>query len=144
MPRFHTALPDTKNWYELPKQVFTDDFVADFSAFGTPAVTVTREAWAEQSSEVFAGWSATHHSITNHLIDIDGDHATVHAHVHVEHFAPAAVAAGGPNCWLVTGFYDNAAIRTPEGWRLSVVKLTPTHQENPELLMAVMAAAATN
>ena len=143
MSRYAT-MPDTNNWVELPKLVFTEEFVADFSAFGTPAVTVTREAWGQQSSKVFAGWTATHHSITNHLITIDGDRATIRAHVHVEHFAPDEIAAGGANSWLVTGFYDNIAIRTPEGWRLSAVTLTPTHQENQELLMATMAAAATN
>jgi hypothetical protein len=135
-------IPDTKNWDQLPVRVFTDEFVADFSAFGTPAATVTRQAWADQSRHVFAGWTATHHAITNHLIEIDGDHATIHAHVHVEHFAPANVAAGGPNCWLVTGFYDNQATRTADGWRLNSVTLTPTHQENQELLPATMAAGA--
>jgi hypothetical protein len=140
----YANMPDTKNWQELPKQVFTEEFVADFSAFGTPAATVSREDWSAQSSQVFAGWTATHHSITNHLIAVDGDRATIHAHVHVEHFAPPEVAAGGPNCWLVTGFYDDVAIRTPEGWRLSLVKLTPTHQENQALLMATMAAAVTS
>lgn len=140
----YANMPDTKNWVNLPEQVFSDEFVADFSAFGTPALTVTREEWSEQSSKAFAGWTATHHSITNHLIDIDGDRATIHAHVHVEHFAPAAIAAGGPNCWLVTGFYDNVAVRTNAGWRLTLVRLTPTHQENEMLLTATMAAASAN
>lgn len=138
----YANMPDTNEWEVLPKLVFTDEFVADFTAFGTPALTVTREAWSEQSRRTFAGWAATHHSITNHLVEIEGDSATIHAHVHVEHFAPAEVAGDGPNCWLVTGFYDNTATRTPEGWRLSSVKLTPTYQENPELLVATMAAVA--
>ena len=54
---------------------------------------------------------------------------------------PPEVAAGGPNCWLVVGFYDDVAVRTPEGWRLSSVKLTVTHQENEALLAASIAAA---
>lgn len=135
----YATMPDTKNWHELPKLVLDDELIADFSAFGQPAVTVTREAWAEQSRQAFAGWDATHHSITNHLIDIDGDRATIRAHVHVEHWAPASIAGDGPNCWLVTGFYDNTAVRTSNGWRLSSVKLTATHQENQQLLMATMA-----
>ena len=57
-----------------------------------------------------------------------------------EHWAPPEVAAGGPNCWLVVGFYDDVAERTPDGWRLSSVKLTLTHQENEALLAASMAA----
>jgi hypothetical protein len=31
-------------------------------------------------------------------------------------------------------------VRTPEGWRLSSVKLTLTHQENEALVAASMAA----
>jgi hypothetical protein len=82
----------------------------------------------------------THHAVTNHRIAIDGDRATIRAHIRAEHWAPAEVAAGGPNCWLVVGFYGNVAVRTPEGWRLSSVKLTLTHQENEALLAASMAA----
>ena len=58
----------------------------------------------------------------------------------VEHWAPPEVAADGPNRWLVVGFYDNEAVRTPAGWRLSAVKLTATYQENASLLAATMAA----
>jgi hypothetical protein len=62
------------------------------------------------------------HGITNHRIAIDGDRATIRAHVRAEHWAPSEVAAGAPNCWLVVGFYDDVAVRTPEHWRLSSVK----------------------
>jgi hypothetical protein len=70
----------------------------------------------------------------------DGDRAIIRAHVRAEHWAPPEVAAGGPNCWLVVGFYDDVAVRTGEGWRLSSVKPTLTHQENEALLAASMAA----
>ena len=97
-------------------------------------------AWCQRTKQMFAGWTATHHAITNHRIAIDGDRATIRAHIRAEHWAPPEVAAGGPDCWLVVGFYDNVAVRTPEGWRLSVVKLTLTHQENEALLATSMAA----
>ena len=136
----YANMPDTNNWDELPRSVFCDEFIADFSSFGAPVLTVSREVWCHQSKQAFAGWTATHHAITNHLIAIDGDRATIRAHIHVEHWAPPEVAAGGPNCWLVVGFYDNVAMRMPEGWRLSSVKLTLTHQENEALLAASIAA----
>ncbi|MGX1095970.1 hypothetical protein RKD47_006736 [Streptomyces albogriseolus] len=46
---------------------------------------------------------------------------------------PEELAGGGPARRLVVGFYDNEAIRTPHGWRLSSIKLTATHQENAHL-----------
>ena len=122
----YANMPDTRNWDELPPSVLCDEFTCDFSSLGTPVMTLSRDAWCEASRQAFAGWTATHHSITNHLIAVDGDRATIRAHVRAEHWAPPAVAAGGPRCWLVVGFYDDVAVRTPEGWRLSSITLTMT------------------
>ena len=138
----YANMPDTRNWDELPRSVLCDEFSTDFSSLGEPATTVSRDDWCRQSKQAFAGWIATHHAITNHRIAVDGDRATIWAHVRVEHWAPPEVAAGGPSCWLVVGFYDNVAVRTPDGWRLSSVRLTMTHQENEALLAASMAAAS--
>jgi hypothetical protein len=137
----YANMPDSRNWDELPRSVLCEEFTCDFSSLGVPVATVNRDDWCRRSKQAFAGWTATHHAITNHLIEVDGDRATIRAHVRAEHWAPAEVAAGGPNCWLVVGFYDNVAVRTPEGWRLSCVTLTATHQENESLRAAAMAAA---
>ncbi len=40
----------------------------------------------------------------------------------------------------MVGSYDDEAVRTPDGWRLSRVRLTATHQENPQLAAVAMAA----
>ena len=136
----YANVPDTQNWDELPRSVFCDEFTSDFSSLGVPVTTFSRDAWCQRTKQVFAGWTATHHAVTNHRIAIDGDRATIRAHVRAEHWAPPEVAGGGPNCWLVVGFYDDVAVRTPEGWRLSSVTLTLIHQENETLLAASMAA----
>jgi hypothetical protein len=135
----YANVPDTKDWDELPRTVFCDEFTADFSSLGVPSMTVRRDVWCQASQQAFAGWTATHHSITNHRIAVDGDRATIRAHVRAEHWAPPGVATGGANCWLVVGFYDNTALRTPAGWRLTAVRLTATHQENGALRDAVSA-----
>ncbi len=136
----YANMPDTRNWNELPRSVFCEEVTADFSSLGAPVTTLSRDLWCQRSKQAFAGWLATHHAITNHRITIDGNRATIRAHVRVEHWAPAEVAAGGPNCWLVVGFYDNVAVRTPDGWRLSSVTLTVNYQENQALLAASRAA----
>ena len=132
----YANMPDTQNWDELPRSVFCDEITCDFSALGAPVTTISRDAWCQRTKQAFAGWTATHHAISNLRIAIDGDRATIQAHIRAEHWAPPEVAAGGPNCWLVVGFYDDVAARTPEGWRLSSVKLTLSHQENEVLLGA--------
>jgi hypothetical protein len=65
-------------------------------------------------------------------VTIDGDRATIHAHIRAEHWLPAELVGDGPNCWLVIGFYDDEAVRTPDGWRPALFKLTVTYQENAQ------------
>jgi hypothetical protein len=137
----YAAVPDTPDWDDLPSQVFCDELTWDFTSMGAAVRTMTREAWCDRTRRLFAGWTATHHAITNHRITVDGDRATIRAHIRAEHWVPDELAAGGPNCWLVVGYYDDVAVRTPEGWRLSHVKLTVTHQENEQVFAAVVAAA---
>ena len=64
----YANVPDTQNWDELPRSVFCDEFTADFSSVGVPVMTVSREAWCQRTRVAFAGWTATHHAITNHRI----------------------------------------------------------------------------
>jgi hypothetical protein len=106
----------------------------DFSSVAAiPPMTVPLADYLEILRASFAPYLATHHAITGHVVTVDGDSATIHAHVRAEHWLPDEVAAGGPNRWLVVGFYDNEAVRTADGWRLSLVKLTSTYQENAHL-----------
>lgn len=138
----YADIADLKEFTELPRLVFTDPLTLDFEAVaGIPPMTVPLGDYLQVLRGAFAPYTATHHAITGHVIDVDGDTAKIHAHVRAEHWVPAEVAGGGPNCWLVVGFYDNEAVRTPDGWRLTRVKLTPAHQENEHLSSTALTAA---
>jgi hypothetical protein len=130
----YADMADTRAWWELAPTVLSDEIVFDAGSLGVPAATLDRDAWCAATEQLFAGWAATHHVISSPRIVVDGDRATVRAHVRAEHWLPSAVAAGGPDCWLVVGFYDDVAVRTPEGWRFSSITLTATHQQHPELV----------
>jgi hypothetical protein len=131
----YASIPDTRDWAELPKTVFTDRVECDFESVGAgPAFEIKRDALMEQLRTFFAGWQATHHAITNHRIRVDGDVATIRAHVHAQHWLSPDVAPPHRNRWLVVGFYDDEAVRTPDGWRLCKVRLTATYQEHPDQL----------
>jgi hypothetical protein len=56
----------------------------------------------------------THHMSTNHDITIDGDRATIRAHLTAVHVRQAADPAGH---FSIGGHYDADAVRTPVGWR---------------------------
>ncbi|MFJ5986943.1 nuclear transport factor 2 family protein [Lentzea sp. NPDC092896] len=124
----YADIADLKEFTTLPGRVFTDVLTLDFeSVTGMPVMTVPLSDYVEALRASFAPFKATHHAITGHVVDLDGDTAKIHAHVRAEHWLPDGLAAAP---WLVVGFYDNEAVRTPEGWRLNRVKLTAIHQEN--------------
>src|SRR6266545_4382361 len=84
----YANMPDTQNWDELSRSVFCDEFTCDFSSLGAPVTTFSRDAWSRRTKQVFAGWAATHHAITNHRIAIDGDRATIRAHIRASTGSP--------------------------------------------------------
>ncbi|MDT7804651.1 MAG: hypothetical protein QOI78_8084 [Actinomycetota bacterium] len=130
----YADIADQKEYEKLPSLVFTDPLTLDFeSVVGLPPMTVPLRDYLENLRASFEPFVATHHAITGHVIDLDGDRAKIHAHVRAEHWVPDEVVAGGPNRWLVAGFYDDEAVRTADGWRLTRVKLTASHQENAHL-----------
>jgi SnoaL-like domain len=130
----YTDMPDLPDWIDLPKQVFAEEVEWDFTSAGAPKILVLpRNDLVNLLRPSFAGWKATHHAATGHQIKLSGDRATIHAKIRAEHWLPTEVAGDGPDRWLVVGFYDDEAIRTAQGWRLSKVKLTVTHSENDQL-----------
>jgi hypothetical protein len=137
----YADIADLKEFTELPGLVFTDPLTLDFgSVADIPPMTMPLGDYLETLRAAFAPYTATHHAITGHVIEIDGDSATIHAHVRAEHWIPDELAGDGPRHWLVVGFYDNEAVRTADGWRLNRVKLTSTYQENPQLSSVALAA----
>lgn len=137
----YADIADLKEFTELPGLVFTDPLTLDFgSVADIPPMTMSLGDYLETLRAAFAPYTATHHAITGHVIEIDGNSATIHAHVRAEHWIPDELAGDGPRHWLVVGFYDNEAVRTADGWRLNRVKLTSTYQENPQLSSVALAA----
>jgi hypothetical protein len=132
MARYAT-IPDGQDWDLLPATVFTDPVEFDFESLtGMPARELPLATMVTGFRKGLAPFGATHHSITNHRVTVAGDHADVRAHVRAEHWVRAA-AGGGAERWLIVGFYDHHAVRTPDGWRLSRIKLTVTHEDNAHL-----------
>ena len=135
----YATMADTKSW-ELASSIFTDPFTFDFESAGSSAVEVSIAKWCERVQIAFAGFEATHHAITNHRVTVDGDRALIRAHIHADHWiAPDLVEPHTGDCWVVVGFYDDEAVRTPDGWRLERVKLTIRHQSGSHVARASLA-----
>ena len=102
---------DTQTW-ALFDQVFTEDASTDF---GGGAVFAGLESIKTVFEAIHAPFDATQHVTTNHQVSVAGDSATCLSYVHAR-FIRMAVAGG--TMFESTGWYDDALVRTPAGWRI--------------------------
>lgn len=108
---------DEKRFDEAPS-IFTEDAAAQTPGGAVQGIALV----AEQARRNHATVEQTQHIITNVLIDLDGDHATVQANLLVTF----AYHANTPGPHFTLGArYRFEAVRTPQGWRLSQVQITP-------------------
>ncbi|MFD3686695.1 nuclear transport factor 2 family protein [Nocardiopsis sp. NPDC058631] len=114
---------DSRDW-KLFRTCFTDDVEVDFSeGFGQPVMRTTADEWVAGTAPRMESFKATQHMITNQAITFDGDdHATCVAYVRASHHLPNSL---GDSDQTVYGYYTNQFTRTPSGWRIARVKLTP-------------------
>lgn len=138
---------DTHQW-ELFDRVFTDDIVAEFGPAG--AVWRGLEAFKGSFDEFHVTLDNHRHSMTGHLVHIDGD--TAHAFCYGDWLLVRNGAEEG-TWWLGAGWYDDEFVRTERGWRIRhrIAKLIhwtgnprvpmPVPGHRPDMETNVLAAA---
>lgn len=119
---------DRRDW-ALYRAIFTDALSLDFGSLGIRSGAWSADAWVRSAQALFAGFSATQHTSTNHVHDVRGDAATCTSAMQAEHFvAPGPDVAPGAERWTIGGYYVNQLVRTPAGWKLCGVALHVTWQ----------------
>jgi hypothetical protein len=113
------VLTDGRRWDELPG-VFAPNVRLDYSALlgGAPfelAAGDVASMWAKA-----LGPLTTQHLVTNHLVDIAGDTATVTASFQATH-----VSTPGTTPWVVGGDYRYELAHVDGRWLIGAVTLTP-------------------
>ena len=113
------VLTDGRRWDDL-RGIFTPTVRLDYSAlFGWDAAELSAAEvasnWAEALSTLM-----TQHLVTNHLVDISDDEATVTASFQATH---VAVATG--DRWVLGGDYLYRLVRAKDRWLIRSVTLTP-------------------
>jgi hypothetical protein len=106
---------DEKRWHEA-RSILTEDATATTSGGSVAGV----DQVVEQARRNHV--APTHHVITNALIDLDGDRATIGANL-IATFV-GGPDGSGPHSQLGER-YRFEAVRTSEGWRLSHVEARP-------------------
>ena len=106
--------------WPLLRSVLADSVLVDYSSWsGRPAATVEADEWVEQRTLLFPGLAASQHSLTNPRVVIDGDGATSTVYVTSEH----VLDPDGERWFTIGGVYDDELVRTPDGWRISSMRL---------------------
>ncbi len=112
---------DSKNW-----PLLDDVFIADATAKLRSPLLEGRDAIRDRISSAVDPLDATQHTVTNHLVTIDGDRATSRCYLHSQHVRNDAV--GGVN-YVIAGRYEDELVRTNDGWRISFRRLVQVWSE---------------
>lgn len=114
----HQALWLDEQRFDDARSVFTEDATGDFPSGPVHGV----ERLARQARRNHATFDRTQHVVTNILVDLDGDRATVRANL-IANFIHDAKAAAPT--FAIGERYRFEAVRTPRGWRFSRVEVAP-------------------
>jgi hypothetical protein len=108
--------------FELYRSIFCEQVRIDFSSYegrGGPRTT-TADHWVAQVQPLFVGLDATQHTMSNPLVDVDGDRARCRMYMQAAHFLWSAPEPE----FTIGGYYDDTLLRTADGWRIDGVTLT--------------------
>jgi len=131
MHRYGTSI-DTRDWTAL-RSCFTDEIEIDSSETpfgrGGPPLRMSGDKWLDQIRRIVTKFAATQHMISPYRIEIDGNRAICLSYLQARHFPPNSTDPH--SVWTIGGYYTNTMLRTQQGWKILVWKLTQTWQENP-------------
>jgi hypothetical protein len=103
---------DTQD-FDLFDQIFTPDVDALYNA---KAHWTTLAALKRDFVSYHDPFDGTQHIMSNHLIDVRGDEAKCTTYAH---WRLCRKGTAGGEFWEGNGWYDDAVVRTPKGWRIA-------------------------
>jgi 3-phenylpropionate/cinnamic acid dioxygenase small subunit len=118
----YAAGPDQRKW-ELWEAIFTDPIELFMSPRSPETRKISRAKWIELEQNICDAYAATQHSLSNFLIDVDGDKAVCQVNVQARHFVKDTESHDG------YGYYTFHLIRTAEGWKINKYGITLRAQD---------------
>jgi len=124
---------DHEDW-EMWRGVFADVVTMDMSDYQPePRPRAARSDVVVANARVlFAGLERSQHFIGSHRYVIDGDTATITAHMRAEHWLHTG---RGGDRYTMYGTYVDEAVRTDDGWKLVTVRLRLLREEGNRQVM---------
>ncbi len=125
---------DRREWTELA-EVFADEVAVDYTSLrgGEPA-KLARAALVDGWRSALGGLAATHHMITNHLVELTSDQAVCSADFQAVHVLPNP---HGDPTWTLGGRY-RFELRRPSGdWQIAALTMTAVWATGNQQIMAL-------
>ncbi|BDZ49727.1 hypothetical protein GCM10025867_19680 [Frondihabitans sucicola] len=141
--------PDAKDfdaYRDLHAELVEVDFggVNDTASDDGPAGgRISRNDLRDSAAATIGPVAVTQHMISSVVASIDGDDAVVTFYEQALHVHPALGEGPEVNTWTIFGKGTHHLHRQPDGWKITSVRLRPTHATgNPSFLADVAALVA--
>jgi hypothetical protein len=115
---------DSRDW-EMLRSCFTDEIEVQMDWWEARGPRTTTADDFIAGVKQLAGFRATQHISSNHVIEIERDDARCLSYLHGMHYLPNPE---GENYFILGGYYENDLVRAGEGWKIRRIKLNVTWQ----------------
>jgi hypothetical protein len=125
--------------FDAYRAFYADEVEVDFGGVNADASGTVRADDLRRSAEQLIGPVAlTQHMITNHVVTIVSDLASVTYYEQALHVHPALGDDPAVNSWTLYARGEHRLCRTEDGWEIVFTRLVPVHSSgNPDLLADV-------
>jgi 3-phenylpropionate/cinnamic acid dioxygenase small subunit len=118
----YAAGADQRRW-NLWEEIFTDPIELFLSPRSQETRKISRAKWIELEKGIVESYAATHHALSNFLIEVNGDQAVCQVYVQARHFVKDTDSHDG------YGYYTFHLIRTGAGWKINQYGITLKAQD---------------
>ncbi|MBM9503477.1 nuclear transport factor 2 family protein [Actinacidiphila acididurans] len=131
---------DAGDW-DTYRKLHADTVHVDFGGVNDDAGgAVPADEMLRSARNVVGPVELTQHMITNEVVSVMGDRATVTFYEQALHHHPALGADPAVNTWVLYARGEHEWTRTPEGWKLTRARLRPVHHTGNADLLGQVAA----
>lgn len=137
--RYFTSA-DARDW-DTYRSLHADTVEVDFGGVNDDSAgAVSADDMLRSAREVVGAVAVTQHMISNEVVHIDGDRATVAFYEQALHHHPALGDDPAVNTWVLYARGEHTLQRTEAGWRLTRARLRPVHNTGNANLLRDVAA----